>query len=165
MVFTALDIEEVLSGVVDSDIHLFVADVVKSFDTFDRGVLYLVLSSFGLPGWFRHAYFEYHTHVRLRFKLASGLDEPWTRDGGILQSCPLSMMFIVALYLLWCRYLSAHEGFQAQLYADNLQCVSKDPGLLLNAARFTTGYVRSVGQEPGPSKCVLLSTSGTFGRI
>ena len=55
---TALDIEEVLSGVVDSDIHLFVADVVKSFDTVDRGVLDLVLSSLGLPGWFRHAYFE-----------------------------------------------------------------------------------------------------------
>ena len=30
---TALDIEEVLSGVADSDVHLFVADVVKSFDT------------------------------------------------------------------------------------------------------------------------------------
>ena len=28
---TELDIEEVLSGVVDSDIHLFVADVIKSF--------------------------------------------------------------------------------------------------------------------------------------
>ena len=28
---TALDIEEVLSGVVDFDVHLFVADVVKSF--------------------------------------------------------------------------------------------------------------------------------------
>ena len=27
------------------------------------------------------------------------------------------------------------------------------------AARFTTGYVRLVGQEPAPSKCVLLSTS------
>ena len=39
---TALDIEEVLSGVVDSDVHLFVADVVKSFDTVDRGVLDLV---------------------------------------------------------------------------------------------------------------------------
>ena len=34
----AFDIEEVLSGVVDSDVHLFVADVVKSFDTVDRGV-------------------------------------------------------------------------------------------------------------------------------
>ena len=33
----ALDIEEVLSGAADSDVHLFVADVIKSFDTVDRG--------------------------------------------------------------------------------------------------------------------------------
>ena len=33
---TALDIEEVLSGATDSDVHLFVADVIKSFDTVDR---------------------------------------------------------------------------------------------------------------------------------
>ena len=43
------------------------------------------------------------------FSLASGLGEPWTRDGGIPQGCPMSMMFIVALYLPWCRYLAAHE--------------------------------------------------------
>ena len=36
---TALDIEEVLSGVVDSDLRLFVADVIKSFDTVDWRVL------------------------------------------------------------------------------------------------------------------------------
>ena len=59
---SSLDIEEVLTGAADSDVHLFVADVIKSFDTVDR-----VLSSLGLPGWFRHAYFEYHAHVRLRF--------------------------------------------------------------------------------------------------
>ena len=58
--------------------------------------------------WFRRAYFQYHAHVRLRFKLASGLGEPWTRDGGIPQGCPLSMMFIVAWYLPWYRYLAAH---------------------------------------------------------
>ena len=32
------------------------------------------------------------------------------------------------------------------------------PEVLLSAARFTTGYVRLVGQEPAPSKCVLMST-------
>ena len=69
------------------------------------------------------------------------------------------MMFIVALYLPWCRYLAAHGGVQPQLYADNLKCVSWNSNLLLNAARFTSGYVRLVGQEPAPSKCVLLSTS------
>ena len=64
---SALDIEEVLSGAIDSHVHLFVADVVKSFDIVDRGIFDRVLSSLGLPGWFRHAYFEYHAHVRLRF--------------------------------------------------------------------------------------------------
>ena len=78
---------------------------------------YLVL---GFLAVFRHAYFEYHAHVRLRFKLASGLGRSWTRDGGIPQGCPLSMMPIVALYLPWCRYLSAQVGVQPQLYADNL---------------------------------------------
>ena len=156
---SALDIEEVLSGAADSHVHLFVADVVKSFDTVDRGILDRVLSSLGLPGWFRHAYFEYHAHVRLRFKLASGLGQSWTRDGGIPQGCPLSMMFIVALYLPWCRYLSAQVGVRPQLYGDNLKCLSGNPDLLLHAARFTTGYVRLVGQEPAPSMCVLLSTS------
>ena len=49
---SALDIEEVLSGAADSHVHLFVADVVKSFDTVDRGILDCVLSGLGLPGWF-----------------------------------------------------------------------------------------------------------------
>ena len=64
------------------------------------------------------------------FKLAAGFGELWTRD-----------------------------GVAPQLYADNLKCTSGDPDLFLGAARFTTGYVRLVGQEPAPSKCVLLSTS------
>ena len=66
---SALNIEELLTGATDYHIHLFVVDVIKSFDTVDRGILDRVLSSLGLPGWFRHAYFEYHAHVRLRFKL------------------------------------------------------------------------------------------------
>ena len=111
-----------------------------------------MLRSLGLPGWFRHAYFEYHA-------LSLGLG-----DGGIPQGCPLSMMFIVALHLPWCRYLSAQVGVQPQFFADNLKCVSGDPGLLLHAARFTTGYVRLVGQEPAPSKCVLLNTSRKVGK-
>ena len=36
---SALDIEEVLAGAADSHVHLFVADVIKSFDTVDRWIL------------------------------------------------------------------------------------------------------------------------------
>ena len=109
---SSLDIEEVLTGATDSHVHLFVADVVKSFDTVDSGILDRVLSSLGLPGWFRHAYFEYHAHVRLRFKLASGLGRSWTRDGGISQSCLsleydvycCSLFALVSLFVCsgWC---------------------------------------------------------------
>ena len=104
-----------LTGAADSHLHLFVADVIKSFDTVEREILDGVSSCLGLPAWFRNAYFEYHAHVRLRFKLASGLGEPWTRDGGVPQGCPSSMMFIVALYVPWCRYLAAEEEVEPQL--------------------------------------------------
>ena len=155
---SSLDIEEVLAGAADSHVHLLVADVIKSFDTIDRGILDTVLSSLGLLAWFRHAYFEYHSHVRLRFKLAAGLGQPWSRDGGIPQGCPLGMMFIVALYLPWCRYLGAQDGVEPQLYADNLKCVSRDPAALLRAARLLLGMSGWLASSPAPKKCVLLST-------
>ena len=44
---SALDIEEVLTAAADFDVHLFVADVIESFDTVDRGILDRVLSSLG----------------------------------------------------------------------------------------------------------------------
>ena len=53
---SSLNIEEVLTGAADSHVHLFVADVIKSFDTVDRWILDRFLSSLSLPGWFRHAY-------------------------------------------------------------------------------------------------------------
>ena len=66
------------------------------------------------------------------------------------------MMFVVALYLLWCRYLGAQCGVTHQHYADNLKCVSRNPGLLFRAACQVV-----VGQETAHSKCVLLSKSKT----
>ena len=53
---------------------------------------------------------------------------------------------------------SLPDGFDAD--ADNLKCV----GALLRAARFTAGYVRLVGQEPAPRKCVLMSIYEDVGR-
>ena len=104
---TALDVEEVLAGIGSDQLHVMVADVIKSFDTIDRSILDSALGRLGLPAWFRKVYFSFHSQVRLRFKLATGLGEPWCRDGGISQGCPLSMVFIVALYVPWCRHLDA----------------------------------------------------------
>ena len=154
-----LDIEDVLSGTGGDQLHVMVADVIKSFDTVDRSILDCALGRLGLPDWFRKVYFSFHSQVRLRFKLASGLGEPWCRDGGIPQGCPLSMIFIVALYVPWCRHLDSLPDVKPQLYADNLKCSAERPRALFESASFTAQYVRSVGQDVSPGKCVLLSTS------
>ena len=73
---TALDIEEVLSGTGGDQLHVMVADVIKSFDTVDRSILDCANGRLGLPDWFRKVYFSFHSQVRLRFKLAAGLGEP-----------------------------------------------------------------------------------------
>ena len=127
---TALDIEDVLSGTGGDQLHVMVADVIKSFDTVDRSILDCALGRLGLPGWFRKVYFSFHSQVRLRFKLAAGLGEPWCRDGGIPQGCPLSMVFIVALYVPWCRHLESLPDLKPQLYADNLKCSTSRPRAL-----------------------------------
>ena len=156
---TALDIEEVLSGTGGDQLHVMVADVIKSFDTVDRSILDCALGRLGLPDWFRRVYFSYHSQVRLRFKLAAGLGERWCKDGGKPQGCPLGMVFIVAQNVPWCRHLESMPDVKPQHYADNLKCSAERPGALFESARFTTQYVRSVGQDVSPGKCVLLSTS------
>ena len=102
----------------------------------DRSVLDLVLSSLGFPGWFRHAYFEFHSHVRLRFKLAAGLGQPldqgWGYSSRVSFEHDVHCCFVFALV-----YLGTQVGVQPQLYADNLKCVSRDSEVLLGAARFT----------------------------
>ena len=67
--------------------NVMVVDVIKSFGTVDRSILDRALGRLGLPDWFRKVYFSFHSQVRLRFKLAAGLGEPWCRDGGIHQGC------------------------------------------------------------------------------
>ena len=69
------------------------------------------------------------------------------------------MIFFVALYIPWCRHLDSLPDIKPQLYADNLECSAERLRALFESARFTAQYVRSVGQDVSPGKCVLLSTS------
>ena len=155
---TALDIEEVLSGVGGDQLHVMVADVINFFDTVDR-FIDCALGRLGQSACFRNVYFASHRQVRIRFRLSARLGELWCRDGGILQGCPLSMVFIVALCVPWCRALESIPGVRLQLYADNLKCVSGSPAELLSAARFANMNIRLVGQEAAPKKCVFLRIS------
>ena len=57
----ALDVEEVLSGTGGDQLHVVVADVIKSFVTVDRSILDCALGRLGLPDWFRKVYFLFRS--------------------------------------------------------------------------------------------------------
>ena len=147
LVYHCIGHEECLGSEEDDHVHIFVADVVKYFDTVDRDILDCVLGMLGLPGWLRHVYFEFHADVSLRFKFAAGIGEAWTRDCGLPQGCPLSMIFTVALYLPWCKSLEAIGGIKPHLYVDDSKRVSGNSDALLDAARSSNRYIFAVGQN------------------
>ena len=41
----------------------------------------------------------------------------------------VSSLLLGLVYLPWRRHLAAQEGVEPQLHADNLKCVSRDPGV------------------------------------
>ena len=69
------------------------------------------------------------------------------------------MVMISSVKVVLLRHLESLFDVKPQLYADNLKCSAERPGAFFDSARFSTGYVRLVGQEPAPSKCVFVSTS------
>ena len=141
--------------------HVMVADVMKSIDTVDRSILDWAPGRLGLPDRFRRVYFSYHSQVRLRFKLVAGLGETWCRDGGKnpkvvrLDWCSLLLcMFRGVVVFRLCLVLrSSFMPTISSAARSVLVPFLMLPGLL------TSRYVRAVGQDVSPGKCVLLSTS------
>ena len=152
---TAMVIEEVLSGTGGDQLHVMIAGVIKSFDTVDRSILDCALGR----GWVCLTGFV-ECIFRFIVRFVSGSSLLLVSHGvGMGEGCPLSMVFIVALYVSWCRHLDALPDVKPQLYAHNLECSAERPRALFESARFTAQYVRSVGQDVSSGKCVLLSTS------
>ena len=99
----------------------------------------------------------------LMFGFGSSLLVVWVRLGlgmGVFLRVARLARFLswLSIFLgvgLWSLFLVVRR----QLYADNLKCVSGSPAALLSAVIFTSMYIRLVGQEAAPPKCVFLCTS------
>ena len=123
---TALDIEEVLvSCARDDQLHVMVADVINSFDTVDRSILDCTVDLGCLTGLGGHTLLITFV-LCLNWLLASA--NHGVGMVSIPQGCPLSMVFVVALYVPWCRHLEVMPDVKPQLYADNLKCSAQHPG-------------------------------------
>ena len=76
--------------------------------------------------------------------------------GSISQGCPLVWFLSLHFMLLGADIWKASKESLLSFYADNLKCNSYDVDDLLAAAQYTVSYVKVVGQEASPTKCILL---------
>ena len=160
----ALDIEEVLSGAVGDQLHVMVADVIKSFDTVDRSILDCALGRLGYLIGFERFIFLFIVRYVSGLGLLLDLVSHGVGMVVFFEGCPLSMIFIVALYVPWCRHLEALPEVKPQLYADNRKCSAERRRPCLNLlGSLPSMYGRSV-RDVSPGKCVLLTTSRSVRR-
>ena len=88
------DFENDLFGTGCEQLHVLVADVLKSFDTVDRFILDCTLGRFGLPDWFHKASFS--LVIRL-----TGLS--WTALWVVL-GCLTGSIRLLSLWVQVCRW-------------------------------------------------------------
>ena len=151
---TAIDIKKNLSKTRPGDFHVFVADVVKSFDTVGCDILDCVLGRLGLLRFAPQSLLCLPPRCPPPDQVSSwpwcSADQRWRQP----QRCPSRVVCTVAHYVPRCRDLESLKSITYQLYAENLECTSYDTETLLRAAQFSVSYVKVVGQEAASSKCV-----------
>ena len=160
---TPLDIEEVLSRLL---ILMFISSLMMSSNPLIRLIGACLTESSAVLGCLvglRMRTFGIMPVLEFGLSSRPAFGKPGSERRGTPQGCPLSMIFIVALHLPWCRVLESVPGVIPRLYADNLKCVSFCPEALCSAARFTNLFIELVGQKAAPKKCVLISTSKKVG--
>ncbi|KAJ9462593.1 hypothetical protein DIPPA_09399 [Diplonema papillatum] len=78
-------------------------DFMKCFDRLPHEIMFRLMEVMGLdPGVLRAMEVVYGSMQR-HFKTARAVGEPFVATNGILQGCPLSVLFLNALIAVWVR--------------------------------------------------------------
>ena len=112
-----------------------------------------------LPDWFRRDYFHFIARFGLGVSLLLALVSLGVGTVVFHKVARLVWFSLWPCMSLGVVILSLCVMSSRSFTLINLKCSAERPGALFDSARFTAQYVRSVGQDVSPGKCVLPSTS------
>eukprot|EP00973_Karenia_brevis_P086178 11951573-Karenia_brevis.AAC.1 len=92
----------------------------------------------------RHMY----SHLCRRFRVTGAVGREFRSTNGILQGCPLSVVFLIALVAIWCKAVR-NEVPEAATYAytDDTGPMASRPKYLQAVLNITEDSMRLTGQE------------------
>ncbi|KAJ9444445.1 Retrovirus-related Pol polyprotein from type-1 retrotransposable element R2 [Diplonema papillatum] len=137
----------------DEDLFAVAFDYSKCFDRIPQEIMLKLVEDMGLPPSVLNAVRGMYRQLRRRFKLPAGLGKEFKATNGILQGCPLSVIFLNALVSVW-MYLVEEEvpGAEPQAFADDTEVVTRTKPDMTRAVALTEEFCGDTGQRPNARK-------------
>ena len=131
------------------------ADIWKCFDQICRPLLFAILWTMGIPIGLLQAYQAFLDNLVFINSLAGGLGRPHRRACGIPQGCPLSMLFIAAMFRPWLMLMNT-IGIVGRILADDVMIIgfgNQGHQVFQDAYDNTHEYFADIGAKVSTKKC------------
>ena len=143
--FLCAKMEEALID--DTPVYLASFDYQKCFDRVPQEIMFQLVERLGLPDNMMRPIRGIYKKLGRRFKLPAGLGKEWFATNGILQGCPLSVIFLNALVAVWMNGVEKETGTQGLAYADDTNLLTKTLDQLRAGVAFTGHFADLTGQR------------------
>ena len=135
-------------------------DYSKCFDRVPIEIVSRVAEQCGMDGGILRAMRAMYQQLRRRFVLNGGVGAPFHSTNGILQGCPLSIVFLNLLVHVWVAAVE-HEAPNTDPagYADDTGALAGDTAELQSVADITQFFAALTGQQLSVEKSKCFSTT------
>ena len=153
----ALSIEEALLN--GEDLIGLHFDYQKAFDLIPRNIIFRLAKIQGFDPTLLAVMENMYTRLQRYFKIPGGHSAPFVSSCGILQGCPLSVVFMNILMAIWSKAIARESSAHPKAFADDSMALA-DNLLTAQTAMDITGEVaRLTKQQLAAHKTVAWATS------
>eukprot|EP00973_Karenia_brevis_P037697 5201716-Karenia_brevis.AAC.1 len=97
--------------------------------------------------------------LRRRFRVAGGVTKEFVSSNGILQGCPISVIFLNALMSVWSQAVEKEVvSSSAESYADDTQALVNSRSAVTKVATLTDEFANHSGQTLNAAKSFAFTT-------
>ena len=152
----ALSIEEaLLSGHSLIGVHF---DYKKAFDLVPRNIIFNLASRLGFSSSLLNVMKRMYSNLQRFFKIPGGHSQPFRSSCGILQGCPLSIVFMNLIVSIWCRTIEAETAAIPKAFADDSMVLATSVDTAKKAMDITGEFAKITKQELAAKKTVAWAT-------
>ncbi|CAE8600524.1 unnamed protein product, partial [Polarella glacialis] len=135
-------------------------DYSKCFDRVPVAILLRLVTELGMDSRICAPVRTMYSNLRRRFRINGSVGDEFRTTNGILQGCPLSVLFLNALVAIWCKAIDKEVPLASpSAFADDTGVTASSRKEVQQAVSITEEFAELTGQQLNQKKSVSFSTS------